>query len=535
MRTLVAEGPLQASANCGSVNTAGLQDFERKLTSFEVNLLGFVGIDLGTTNIKAGLYDGGLRRTVLLSRPMRYRRDGAAVEFDAEEVLRSVVEMLRELGGRGTRISHVGLTGQAESLVLVGADGRPTRPAVSWMDEQNAVECGEIARIISGRELYAVTGQKAVIPTWPAVKLLRLSKTEPEAIASSRWIVMLKDYIASRLCGVLAADKSIATFTLYFDIHKGLYWDEMLKICGINKAKLPPLTEPNTQLGRLDPVREFNLGKEYNDAWLNTGTLDHFAGMLGTGNISAGGLSESTGTVMAMAAMAPRPLTGRESAALHYGPLPGTHVLLSVAESGGVCLEWFRDTFLPGTSFAEIDAAATARGPCSIARLVFLPYIAGVNAPEFDSGACGIFFGLRTETDAFHMAHAVMEGVALLLWRNIKEMEHNGIRFQRVISTGGAAKSDVWLQIKADMCGLEVCVPQDKEAACLGAAMAAAVGGGAFASFQEAADTCVRIEKSFRPASDPFVTAYYNAKKSGFQELYAAMLSVNRAMTWKGE
>ena len=491
----------------------------------------YVGIDLGTTNIKAGLYDDGMRRTALLSRPMRYRRDGVAVEFDAEEVLRCVVEMLREFGNRGACISHVGLTGQAESLVLAGGDGRPVRPAISWMDEQSTAECAEIAGRVSSDELYAVTGQKAVIPTWPAAKLLRLKKTEPEALEAARWLVMLKDYIAWRLCGVLAADKSIATFTLYFDIHKGRYWDKMLDVCGIEKEKLPPLTEPCQQLGPLDPKQEFALGKAYDGARLNIGTLDHFAAMFGTGNISVGGLSESTGTVMAMAAMARLPLAGCEGAALHYGPLPGSYVFLPVAESGGICLEWFRDRFLPGTSFTDIGAAVALRGHASAARLAFLPYIAGVNAPEFDSNACGVFFGLRAETDACDMARAVMEGVALLLWRNISEIESTGIKVQRIISSGGGAKSDLWLQMKADICGLEVCITKDTEAACLGAAMAAAVGAGLYPGFQEAADACVIMEKSFRPSSDPSITAYYEAKKRGFHALHAAMRSVSSVMS----
>jgi len=491
----------------------------------------YVGIDLGTTNIKAGLYDERLRRTALLSRPMRYRHVGTSVEFDAEYVLRCIVEMLRELGNRAAPISHIGLTGQAESLVLASEDGRPVRPAISWMDERSTVECAEIGARVSTAELYVVTGQKAVIPTWPAAKLLRLKRTEPEALEEARWFVMLKDYIAWRLCGVLAADKSIATFTLYFDIHQGQYWDKMLDICGIEKGKLPPLTEPCQQLGPLDPKHEFALGNAYEGTHLNIGTLDHFAAMFGTGNLSVGGLSESTGTVMAMAAMARLPLAGCECAALHYGPLKGSYVFLPVAESGGICLEWFRDRFLPGVSFTDIDATVAARGCDSAMRLLFLPDIAGVNAPEFDSNACGVFFGLRVETDGYDMARAVMEGVALLLWRNMSEIENTGIKVHRIISSGGGAKSDLWLQIKADICGLEVCVTKDTEAACLGAAMSAAVGAGLFASFQDAANACVVMEKSFKPSFAPSITAYYEAKKRGFHALYTAMRSVRSAMS----
>jgi len=212
----------------------------------------------------------------------------------------------------------------------------------------------------------------------------------------------------------------------------------MLNFCRIKSSQLPPLVEPCTVLGRIDQA--LDLGAAFSEARVNTGTLDHFAGMIGSGNITPGALSESCGTVMAMAAMVKLPLSGKVTTALHYGPFPETMVLLPVAESGGICLEWFRNNFLPGISFDEINAGILKLENKHTKNLIFLPYLAGVNAPEFDPEACGIFFGLRSETSVFELAKAVMEGVAFLLDKNLEEMRNADLDFSHIVCTGGAGR-----------------------------------------------------------------------------------------------
>jgi len=489
----------------------------------------FIGVDLGSTNIKAALYQGKtLTLVAFCSRPMEYFRRGTIVEFDADAVVGSVTEMLMELGSKAPAgsIRTITLTGQAESIILLDKNYKPVRQAISWMDERSAAECEELSGHVTAEEIYRVTGQKAVIPTWPATKILHLAKAEQEVLAKTAFFVLLKDYVAYKLSGVMAADKSIATFSFYFDIFRGCYWDKMLDLCGIKSEQLPPLVEPCTILGGLNPTA-LNLGGAFSEVRVNTGTLDHFAGMIGSGNIKPGVLSESCGTVMAMAAMIRLPLSGKETAALHYGPFPGTMVLLPVAESGGVCLEWFKNNFLPDFSFAELDANIRKAGSGINKKLLFLPYLVGVNAPEFDREACGVFFGLRSDTGVFEMARAVMEGVAFLLEKNLVELRGSGLGFSHIVCTGGAAKSDPWSQIKADICGCEILIPEDSETACRGAAIIGAVSDGFFSGYDEAVKSCVKIKKTFSPEN----ALAYQARKAGFDVLYKGMLDAARAMS----
>lgn len=478
--------------------------------------MAYIGIDLGSTNIKAALYDTSIKRVAMCSRKVEYIREDKKVEFNAEDYFTIVIDLLEELTQYGLPIQEITLTGQAESLILLDKAGKPLCNAISWMDERSETECLELSKMFDEETCYSITGQKSIIPTWPATKILHMVHHEPEIIAKTSFYVLLKDYIAYRLCGKLVCDKSIATFSFYFDIHKECYWEDMLLACGIRKDQLPPLVEPGTRLGPLSS--ELSLGELFNNTQLNIGTLDHFAGMIGTGNIEPGTISESTGTVLGISTLAALPLSGEETAALHLGPFPGSYVFLQVAESGGSCLEWFRDRFMKEFSLQEIDELILQRDYPN--KMLFLPYIMGVNAPDFDADASGVFFGIRVDHDNIDFTYAVMEGVAFLLERNIAALKQSDMNFNRIISTGGGAKSDLWSQLKADITGLTVEIPADNEAACLGAAMIGAVECGDVKDYQEAVSTCVSFIKSFEPQVD----SRFIAKKAGFDALYEGMM-----------
>ncbi len=477
--------------------------------------MSLIAIDLGSTNVKVVAYDNDFCKLWEASRIVHYFRDGKIVEFDTEVYFDDLVGILKDLSSSG-RVSlqgscRIALTGQAESLVVLDESLRPLMNAVSWMDERSEEECKYISTLVTKEESYQVTGQCAVLPTWPATKILWLQKNKPVIFQKAHKYVLLKDYIAYRLSGRLFCECSIATFSFYFDIHNRCYWNKMLDIIGIRPEQLPELIEPGTEIGGLtaEVAEETGLG----DAVVNVGTLDHFAGMIGTGNIAPGIVTESTGTVMAMSVMAELPLCEKETAALHYGPFPGTYVFLPVCESGGISLNWFRDRFLPGVSFEEIDRELNRR--VYSGELLFLPYINGTNAPEFDSDATGVFVGLKARHDAYDMAGAVMEGVALLLNRTLESLSTPPTS---IISTGGGAKSPLWLQMKADITGIPVNVPREKEAALLGAAIMGAVNAGIYASYEEAVQKAVQIDKCYLPRP------YNERKKEAYRIMYDAMI-----------
>ncbi len=482
----------------------------------------YIGIDLGSTNVKAAIYDENMHLVDRQSTPVTYLREGGFVEFDAEcyyrDLLALVAGMVEKNGIR--EIKQIAFTGQAESLVCVGKEGSALMNAISWMDERSTAECAELSKLFDSATCERITGQQAVLPTWPATKMLWLKKHRPEIYENTQTFMLLKDYIVYKLTNVKLADMSIATFSFYFDIYDKCYWKEMLQAIGITEEVLPPLAEPCTVAGPLTSGAAQALRLSEN-TMVNIGTLDHFAGMIGTGNVSVGGMTLSTGTVMALTAMSSEPAPRDSGIAMHYGFLPDTHVMLPVAESGGVSLEWFRRTCMGKTSYDEMNRVLADRKDNN---LLFLPYLVGTNAPEFDTDASGVFFGLRQEHDIFDMAKAVMEGVSFMLRKNCEAIAAKGTKLSHIIATGGGSKSPIWCQLQADITGLPVVIPAEKEAACLGAAMIAAVSDGKYADYSAASGDCVSMSHRFEPNS----TAFLDRKYRQFCALYKAALDVAR-------
>ena len=482
----------------------------------------YAGIDLGSTNIKVALYDENLTLIDRQSRPVVYIRDNGFVEFDALKYAEDLAGLLADMTKANgiKQLKEMAFTGQAESLVVLDGEGKPLMNAISWMDERSTEECEELAKQFDAATCEAVTGQMAVLPTWPATKILWLKHHRPEIYEAAATYMLLKDYVVYYLTGVKKADMSIATFSFYFDIYNKTYWKEMLNAIGVSESQLPPLCEPCSVAGEPKSELAAAMGIAAG-AKVNVGTLDHFAGMIGTGNIAPGGITLSTGTVMALAAMCGVPAPRSCGIAMHYGFLPDTHVMLPVAESGGVSLEWFRRSCMGTTDYDTMNAELLKRQPN---ELLFLPYLVGTNAPEFDTDATGVFWGLRQEHDAIDMAGAVMEGVAFVLRKNCDYIAKNGVKPTSIIATGGGAKSPVWCQLQADITGLPVRIPAEKEAACLGAAMIAAVSDGRWSGYEAAANDCVSMLHQY----DPNPTARSERKYRRFCALYEAALQIGR-------
>ena len=479
----------------------------------------YCGIDLGSTNIKIAIYSEDFKLIDRQSRPVEYIREGGFVEFDAVTYCEILVDLLSAMVEENNikAIRQIAFTGQAESLVVLDAEGKPLMNAISWMDERSTEECKILEKQFPHEVCEAVTGQMAVLPTWPATKILWLQKNKPEIYTAADTYMLLKDYVVYYLTGEKKSDMSIATFSFYFDIYKKCYWQQMLDAIGVKLSQLPELVEPCTVVGTLKPalIPAIEPGTA-----VNVGTLDHFAGMIGTGNIKPGGVTLSTGTVMAMTIMAEETMSHDTGIAMHYGFLPNTHIMLPVVESGGVSLEWFRRACMKNVTYDEMNATLARRDRND---LLFLPYLVGTSAPEFDADAKGVFWGLRQEHDCIDMAGSIMEGVAYVLNKNLKHVAKNGIHLQNIIATGGGAKSPIWCQLYADITGLPVRIPVEKEAACLGAAMIAAVADGKYADFEAASKELVSFSKEYTP--NP--CEHYERKYRRFCKLYEAALAIN--------
>ncbi|WP_075293127.1 FGGY-family carbohydrate kinase [Pararhizobium arenae] len=484
--------------------------------------MGIMTLDLGTTNIKVASYTRSLTPIVLESKSVAYIQENGFVEFDAEKYFADIVDTIRLCFRKSATADdwspiQLVVTGQAESLVVTDRFGKPLRNGISWLDMRSRNECQELSSRFDNDTCYRITGQPEIIPTWPLTKMLWLKRHEKECFKQVEKFFLLKDYIIFRLTGKFVGEHSIYPFSHYFDIVAKKYWSAPLDYCGVSIDKLPTLIEPCTVVGELLQDIRSTIGLPPGCV-VNAGALDHFAGMIGTGNIGPGMVSESAGTVSSIATFVESPFLAASHVPVYCGPFNNTYIYLPVCESGGISLEWFKNNFVERMSFAAIDKHCARKN--FDPRLTFLPYLNGVNPPEFDANATGVFFGAKIAHDSSDFALAIMFGVACLLRKNIENLRSAGIRFEQVISTGGGARSALWSQIKANICRLPVAVPAEEEAPSLGAAIIGSVSCGYFSTYQEASDNSVNIKQIYHPdLSDPRYEYHYSL----FCSLYDAL------------
>lgn len=455
-------------------------------------------IDLGTTFIKVGCFDSELRQLSMESVAVELDYDNEWIEFDPDEYFSGILSAMKNcIRTAGVcEISRIVLTGQAESLVILDKNASPVRKAISWLDNRSSEQVKELSSIFDPKKSFLITGQVEILTTWPVTKILWLKQNEPGSYYKADKYLLLKDYIVFRLTGRIAGEYSIYNFSYYFDIVRKNYWTEILDYIGVKESQLPQLFEPCTDIGTIkeEIADAISTGSS---TIVNIGTLDHFAGMIGTGNIRPGIVSESTGTVLSVATMVKEPLKEEPFISCHYGPFVDSYVLLAVSESGGICLEWFRNEFLSGLSYKELNVLLSGMSVDN--PIIFLPYVNGTNAPDFDQNGKGVFYGLNIRHNKYDMAFAVMEGVAHLLANNVDFFEKLGVNTETIYSTGGGSRSDVWSQLKADLTGKQVFVPENSETASVGCAIIGLVNSGIYSSYEEVISKFIKITRSFQP------------------------------------
>lgn len=479
--------------------------------------MSIITIDLGTTNTKVTEYNRQLETVAIFSRQIKYFKDDSFVEFDPEVYLNDIKEMIEECthANPSEHIDQIIITGQAETLVVLDSEDKPLLPIISWLDKRSVEECDELNNVFHDK-VYQITGQPEFIPTWPVSKILWIKKHRPEVFNKINKYLLLQDFVVFFLTGKYTTEYTIAGFSCYFDIINKNWWKEILDYVGIRQNQLPQILPPNTIVAVIKQNLFFNNKCITKDTFINSGLLDHFAGMIGTGNIKKGIVSESAGTVLSLATFVDKPIPN-SGIPTYCGPFPSSYVLLPVCESGGICLEWFRNEFMKDMNFSEIDEKVS--NCCSESIPIFLPYVAGTNAPYFNKDAKGVFFGFTTKNSSSDFALAIMRGVACMLRENIAFLEEKGIKIDYLLSTGGGAKSQVWSQIKSDFSSKIVKVPSNKEGTSLGAAILAAVQCHYFSSLESAIEKVVSIKKTYTPTCTKQSMDFFKR----YQVLYATL------------
>jgi sugar (pentulose or hexulose) kinase len=493
-----------------------------------------LSLDLGTTAIKVAVVDSeGRMLAVSTQEYSLITPDALSVELEVgtywEAFKRGIAEALASSRVDPPSIRALGISAQGETLVPVDRDGAPLRRAIVWMDGRARAEAEEMNARFGADEIYSVTGQVSMVPTWPAAKLRWLRLHESSVFERTAKFLLLEDYFILRLTGRCVSEGSLLCSTAYWDIRTRQWWPDMLSYLGLTAERLPEIRESGEEVGRLLDGVASELGLSPGTR-VCTGALDQAAGAVGVGNVSPGVFSENTGAALAICATLDKPFKDPARAMpCHCHAIPGTYMAHTFT-TGGMVLRWFRDCFcsdeMSAAALAGMDAydllsreaAAVAPG-CE--GLVMLPHLQGAMAPEADPRAKGVFYGITMVHRKPHFARAIMEAVGFIVRRNIEVLEAMGVPVGEIRCLGGGSKSAVWNQIKADITGRRVVTTGTSDAACLGAAIIAGAGIGMFGSLREACARMVAVKDSFEP--DPAASAAYEGFYGTYKGLYEAL------------
>lgn len=477
----------------------------------------YLGLDLGTSGLKALLIDEGQRPVAEATAPLSVSRPHPGwSEQHPDDWIEAAGAALAALADEASlaAVRGIGLSGQMHGAVCLDAAHRPVRPAILWNDTRASIEAAEL----DATENFRALSGNIVFAGFTAPKLLWMARHEPDAFARTALVLLPKDHLRLWLTGEAATEMSDASGTSWLDVGARAWSHVLLAGTGLSPAALPRTVEGPDVSGRLRPDLADRFGLPAGVP-VAGGAGDNAAAAVGMGVVEPGSAFLSLGT------------SGVVFAPSHgYRPAPETavhtfcHALPERWHQMGVilaatdALEWFAR--LTGKDAAGLtDALGPLKAP---GRPLFLPYLGGERTPHNDADVRAALLGIGHESDREAVTRAVLEGVALAVRDCRDALAATGTRLERLTAVGGGSRSAYWLACVATALGVPVDVPAAGDyGAAFGAArlgMMAATGAGAEIATPPA------IARTVEP--DAALADAFDAAHARFRTAYGALKAV---------
>lgn len=458
---------------------------------------GYIGIDQGTTNLKAGLYgtDGELysesERAFLINRP-----NPGIAEQDPQSWNQALSEVLHELIKNEPQIKvlGIGVCTQVSSHIFFDENGNPLTEVILWQDQRTADYVKGLNEQIG--QLKDEFPKGFSVDATATLARAKWAYTEaPEVWKRTRYILNPKDYINYQLTGRFASDPLSSYDSVSPD---GKYISALDKIVpGILRA-LPELHDFREPLGKYKKTGDTLLDEALGDAIVAIGTIDVIGNLFGSGALKGGDAIEVCGTCEILGVLSEQNISTK--GVVTFNKFDDLYFHAGPTKSGGASTQWF-SKILRFSIEEMVVLAEKAEPGCK--GLVFLPYLEGERAPLWDTEARGVFFGISSEHSTEHFCRAVLEGVAFSARHLLEEIDKAaGFMSGKLRISGGGSRSDLNCQIRADVLNRKVERIHVRNSGMIGAVLFAAVACGKILDIKDAANVLIHIEKTFIPNSD---------------------------------
>jgi xylulokinase len=473
-----------------------------------------LGIDVGTTSVKAAVIDGQGRIVARFAQTYPTQRSGAAfVEQDPDDWVRLIGQAMAEFASYD--IGAIGLTSQVNTHVFVGGDGAALMPAIVWQDGRASAEAAALDAQVSVAQKIAWWGAPMPIDASHACARMAWVATHRPAIwDQTRYVMLPKDYCLFKLTGKATSDpiSNIGLVDQQLD-----YIPQVLDLVDGAAARVAPLV-PMCQI----------VGHVQSGAFAGTpvvsGTMDAWAGLVGTGGARDRSTIYLSGTseIIGISSHQVIPTAG----AIVFPTSDKIRLHAAPTQSGGDAKRWFAQ--MQGLSLTEMTALV-AQSPRNAATPLFLPQLQGERAPLWDADLRAAFLGVSRQTGQADFARAVYEGVAMAARMALVTLQASAnVVGDSIVCGGGGFQSDPWNQIRADVLGVELRVLAANEPGVLGAATMAAIGIGQYADFADACAALAVFDRSYTP--DPARQPLYATLFALYQEAITANAQIGKAV-----
>jgi xylulokinase len=481
----------------------------------------YLGLDLGTSGVKAMLIDGDQRIVGSANGALDVSRPHPGwSEQDPADWIRATEEAVAGLKAAYPRelavVRGIGLSGQMHGATLLDANDQVLRPCILWNDTRSHREASALDADPRFRQL---TGN-IVFPGFTAPKLAWVAKHEPEIFAQVRWVLLPKDYLRLWLTGEHMSEMSDSAGTSWLDTGNRRWSPALLAATNLDERQMPVLVEGTAQAGKLRGELAAQLGIS-DKAIVAGGAGDNAASACGMGTVSDGAAFVSLGTSGVLFAANGSYLPKPESAIHAFcHALPDTWHQMGVILSATDALNWHSG--VTGKSAADLtgELGEALRAPSGV---TFLPYLSGERTPHNDAAIRGAIIGLGHESSRAVLTQAVLEGVSFAIRDNLEALRSAGTGISRVTAIGGGSRSRYWLASIATALGVPVDLPADGD---FGAAFGAARLGLVAATGADPVSVCTapRTAGTIEPVAS--LADAYEAAYRRYRALYPAVRGI---------
>lgn len=494
--------------------------------------MALMGIDVGTSGCKVALISekGEILSTANCEYEAVAPRPGYQ-ELDPQMVFDKVLMVMRQVTEQmpGVEIQAISVNSIGEAMAPIDAQGNVLHNGILYTDKRGNEEVAQLKRSMDMAKFRQIAGIQPA-NMYSLCKLMFLKKHKPEVYEKTYKFLLFADFIIYKLGGAPCANYTLAARTMSFDVVNKRWSQEILDAGGIDINKMAEPVQPGTVVGELrgDYVRLLKLKSAPK---LVLGAHDQTCAALGAGVTRAGVAVDGLGSVECIVPAFAQPVTQKEfvEAWLACVPhaYPGLYVTYGFTYTGARAFKWLCDSIT-----RDIRAEAAQKGvspyPLLIERMAadsggvfFLPYLAGAATPYMNEEIRGAFTGLSLDTGPAELTRAVLEGITYEIMVNVQVLKNAGVPLNEIRAVGGLAKSDIFLQMKADMMGVPISTINTTEGGVLGVSMLSAVAVGIYPDLDAVVEDWVKVQRVFEP--DPARTQYYAGQFQKYRQLYPAI------------